>query len=99
VQFLMKYHMIHSHWRFSLPASHGRRLSPERCVQWLWWENGFDFEELTIHGLAEQERELERFVDVTRPYPAWRVALDWPTRRARSLAGRAIGKLERVFSR
>ncbi len=98
IQFLMKYHMIHSHWRFSLPAAHARRLAPERKVQWLWWADGFEFEELSIHGIAEQEHALEQFVEVTRPYPGWRLALDRQTRRVRSMGGRPIQKLHRILS-
>ena len=98
LQFLMKYHTIHSHWRFSFPASYRRSLPPERCVQWLWWEHSFDCEEVTIHGLPGIVRELERFVEVTHPYPAWRLAFDRQVRAADSLARRAANKLRRTLA-
>ena len=82
VLFLPKYHLIHSHWRFSLPAGHARQMPPERAVQWLWWENSFRFSEATIHGTNNLEAELERFVCETRPYAAWRLAVDHRLRRA-----------------
>ena len=47
----MKYHMIHGHWRFSLPASYLRRLPEDRQVQWLFWEDTFDYSETIIHGV------------------------------------------------
>jgi len=46
IQFLQKYHMIHTDRRFHLPPSYRRRLTPETSVQWLWWEGSFDFEEI-----------------------------------------------------
>ncbi len=97
VRFLMKYHMIHTHWRFSFPASHARRLPPERAVQWLWWTDDFDCEEVTIHGVENQERELERFVARVCPYPAWQLAADRQLRRVRCLTGRAVQKLGRAI--
>ena len=95
----MKFHMIHSHWRFSLPLSHAIRQRPEQKVQWMWWEDSFDFEEVIIHGVGNLERELERFVELTRPYPAWRLALDRHARRVRSLLARAMAKLHRIVRR
>ncbi len=91
--------MIHSHWRFSFPVSHAKRQRPEEEVQWLWWEDSFDFEEVIIHGIDEEERELERFVELTRPYPARRLALDKQARRVRTLLTRAIAKLHRIVRR
>jgi hypothetical protein len=89
--------MIHCHWRFSLPASYGRSLPPEQTVQWLWWDNDFDFEEVIIHGLPGLEPELERFVQSVRPYPRWRLNVDRQLRRMKSVAGRAVGMLGRVI--
>ena len=99
LRFLMKFHLIHSHWRFSLPRSHAIRQTPEQQVQWLWWEDSFDFEEVIIHGVGNLERELERFVEQTRPYPAGRLALDRQARRAGSLLRRAIAKMHRIVRR
>ena len=71
IRFLPKYHMIHADWRFHLPSNHLRRLSREACVQWLWWDGRFDFEEITIHGLQAMEAELQRFAQHQCPRPAW----------------------------
>ena len=72
VTFLMKYHLIHAHERYSLPASHLRAMSAERSVQWLFWSDGFAAEERTIHGLDAQAAELASYVARVRPYPAWK---------------------------
>lgn len=98
ILFLPKYHLIHSHWRFSLPASHARRMPPERAVQWLWWERPFHYGETTVHGVENMESELERFVRETRPYPTWRVAADCGLRRLGGLAARAAGGLVRSLT-
>ena len=95
VAFLMKYHMIHSHWRFALPRTYLRRLRPEGHVQWLFWEDRFDFREVMIHGVENIAAELERFVRQTYPYPKWRLRCDAGIRTTRALANRAIQKLLR----
>ena len=75
IDFLMKYHLIHSHWRYSLPASFGASLSEAESVQWLFWDDHFEYRELTIHGLDAQREALESYVRRVRPYPAWRLTL------------------------
>jgi hypothetical protein len=68
ITFLMKYHLLHADWRYSLPPRFLRDLPEARRVQWLFWEGSFDYEERTIHGSHAQAAELERFVQATRPY-------------------------------
>jgi hypothetical protein len=51
IRFVMKYHRIHSHWRLSIPASVLARLPDEQQVQWMFWEDRFTVEEVTIHGV------------------------------------------------
>jgi len=95
VRFLMKYHRIHSHWRFSLPASVLASLQDEQHVQWLFWEDRFTVEEVTIHGVENIERELESYVASVRPYPRWLVTGDAAARRAAGLAGRIRRRAKR----
>jgi hypothetical protein len=97
VRFFQKYQMIHSHWRFSLPQSHVRSMSPERAVQWLWWDESFTFDEVTIHGTGNLEAELERFVRETRPYPKWQLAADKWFRQAAGIASRVMNRLGQAF--
>jgi hypothetical protein len=95
IRFLMKYHLIHSHWRFSFPASYLRGLPEERRVQWLFWEGSFDFQEVTIHGPENIARELEAYVAARRPYPPWRLGLDrrlGEARRVRAGVARRLRK-------
>jgi SAM-dependent methyltransferase len=95
ITFLMKYHRIHAHWRLSFPASHLRTLSEERTVQWLFWEDWFDVEEQTIHGVDEIEMELADYVRRVRPYNQVVVDMD---RAARRLANQ-IGRVRRWAGR
>ncbi len=92
-RFMMKYHKIHSHWRLSLPPRFLRRLPPEGHVQWLFWDDTFQFSETIVHGAPNIEAELARFVERVRPYPRARLAADrwlrtagWYLRRARDKA-------------
>jgi hypothetical protein len=98
VRFMMKYHMIHSHWRLSLPARAFRRLPEERQVQWLFWEGSFSWSEAILHGVDTIEAELERFVRDTRPYPGWLLRADRALRVASSLPRRAVAKARRMAS-
>jgi len=95
LQFLQKFHMINADWRFALPSRFRRFLTSETSVQWLWWENEFEFEEVSIHGLAAQEAELIRFAQMTFPRPGWLFALDRVWRQIASLPRRAGGWLRR----
>jgi SAM-dependent methyltransferase len=98
VRFLMKYHMIHSHWRFSLPQSYYRRLPEERKVQWMFWENTFRFSEITIHTPERQALELERFVSSMWPYPEVMLSADRVWRSAKSFGKRVSGKVRRTIN-
>jgi Methyltransferase domain len=89
ITFLMKYHRIHSHWRYSLPASYWRTLPESARVQWLFWDDTFEFRERTIHGVEHIEAELEGYVRRTRPYAPALVSVDRSVRRGLSFIGRA----------
>lgn len=88
IEFLMKFHRIHSHWRFSLPRAYRDSLPASAHVQWLFWTDRFDCVERTIHGIAATDVELERYVAATHPYPAWRLRASALSRRAASLLSR-----------
>jgi hypothetical protein len=89
IRFLMKYHLVHADWRYSLPSSFLRSLPGDRRVQWLFWHGAFEFSERTIHGSDAQAAELARFVRVTRPYAPGLV-------RAADVAGRLAGLARRA---
>ena len=76
IEFLMKFHAIHSHWRYSLPRAYLDAMAEADTVQWLFWTDRFAFGERTIHGLDAQRAELEAFVARVAPYPGWRRRLD-----------------------
>lgn len=99
IVFTMKYHKIHAHWRFSLPESHLRALDERDQVQWLFWEDRFDFREHHVHGTPAIEEELETFVARHHRYPEWRKTLDTRLRRARYLTRRLPEKLRENLRR
>ncbi len=96
-RFLLKFHTIHSHWRFSLPESYLRSLPEERLTQWLFWEGRFDFSETLVYGAEGITSELERFVQQTHPYPAWRLSLARGCGELHRFKTRAVGKLRRTW--
>ncbi len=97
VSFLMKYHMIHSNFRFSFPASFRERLTNADCVSCLFWEDQFTFEERTIHGLDNIAAELERYVQQIAPYSALRLAIAKAGRPAGELVRRSARQYGRLF--
>lgn len=97
VSFLMKYHKIHSHWRFSIPARYYLSLPEHARVQWLFWEDSFSFSERTIHGPENIAVELERFVRDAHPYPEWLLSTDAACRAALNTARRATRKAAHVI--
>ena len=96
ITFLMKYHLAHADWRYSLPASFLRALPEDRRVQWLFWEGSFQYAERTIHGAEAQAAELARFVEAARPYAPALLRVADAADRAASLARRALRKAHRV---
>lgn len=95
--FTMKYHMIHSHWRFSLPANKFHRLPERLQVQWLFWEDSFGFWERTIHSPDQIAQNLEEFIRRNGGYPDWLLRADERWRFARGLVSRASGKIRRTL--
>jgi hypothetical protein len=98
VDFLMKYHLIHTHWRFSLPKSYMRSLRPEQHVQWMFWEDSFTYSERMARDFAAQVAELEGFVESVHPYPQWRLSADRQVRKAQALTNRVVDKIRRTVN-
>ena len=97
IRFFQKLHTIHTHWKYSLPASYLRKLPESRRVQWLFWTDSFRFREEIINGPAAQAAELEGFVQRTYPYSATRLRAGRIVDSARSFAGRVSGKIRRTI--
>lgn len=95
IQFLMKYHTIHGHWRLSLPAIHFKSLPEERQVQWLFWDDSFEASEKIIHGGDNIVAELEGFVASNRRYPRWRTTTDSQLRTAKRIVTGAARRTAR----
>lgn len=93
IAFLPKFHGIHN-WRYSLPESVLSHLDEKASVQWLFWEDSFDYGETTIHGLDNQLNELARFVNQVRPYSPLLLRTSDATR----LLGRVKRRLQRAFA-
>ncbi len=99
ITFTQKYHLIHTDWRFHLPARFKKTLTPETSVSWLWWEDGFSFEEREIHGLSQTESELERFVRHAYPRPEWLYRVDSIRKQSFSLLHRGFAGIRRRIGR
>jgi hypothetical protein len=98
MKFLQKYHMIHADWRFSLPPRYRARLTVENSVTWLWWNGSFTFEDVEIHGLPAQERELMNFAQSVYPRSGWLLQADSARRQSASFLRRGSSWLKRKLS-
>jgi len=96
LRFLPKLHRIHN-WRYSLPKSVLHGLSETESVQWLVWEDSFEYSEVVLHGDA-QLQELDSFAQRNRPHSRALLAADDCLQSARSLFDRAGNKLRRAFA-
>lgn len=96
IRFLQKFHRIHN-WRNSLPASVLRHLSEEQTVQWLFWQDSFNFHEELVHGEEVQLQEMERFVQKHRRYSPLLLAIDSQAMRAAWMYRRAVNKARRML--
>jgi|LauGreDrversion4_2_1035121.scaffolds.fasta_scaffold315060_1 hypothetical protein len=76
IRFWMKYHSMHSHWRFSFPPSFLPRLTEEEKMMVCWWEGKVEAEEMTIHDHGERARFLADFVASRHQYPKAAYLLD-----------------------
>ena len=95
IRFVQKYHRVHN-WRYSLPKSVLRRLSDEASVQWMFWEDSFEYHEAVLHGDA-QLQELEVFVQRVHPHPRPLLLADTLRSRTASLSRRAVNKARRIL--
>lgn|SRR6266700_433525 len=95
--FIQKFHRIHN-WRYSLPKSILSELSDDESVQWLFWQDSFDFNEVFLHGQAQLD-ELERFVNSVRPYPKLMLQAEDIKRRTLSLPSRALNRMQRFVTK
>ena len=97
IRFLMKYHMIHSHWRFSFPERYLRKLSEAQRNQWLFWGDSFRYSETTIHTPAKQAQALEKYIQRVRPYPETLLQADQAWRRIKFLGTRVRRRIRRAI--
>jgi hypothetical protein len=93
--FLQKFHRIHN-WQYSLPLAVLKQMPEKDKVTWLFWEDAFEFSEVTLHGDA-QTAELSRFVAAVKPYPAALMVADRVAWTVRGLPGRVVGKARRTL--
>ena len=71
VAFRFKSHLIHGCWKYHLPRSYAKRMSPEDEISYLFWEGSFDYREVISFGFVNMAEELESFVRSKQVYPIW----------------------------
>lgn len=87
--FLMKFHFVHSDFRFSIPPEHLQKLGEEAKVLCFWWKDEFRVDERFVHGLDVQMREIEEYVKRNYRYSSSRTILA-AARREVSRVGRGL---------
>ena len=74
LDFMMKFHAIHSSFDLSLPESFLKTLTADQKMLSFFWEDAFEAKEIDIHGLDNIHQELRNFVGQHHRFPAWRRA-------------------------
>ena len=97
ITFEMKYHLIHRKG-LHLPHYTLGLLKPEQTVQWLFWEDAFEFEEASVPlGDEEVKARLRRYVEENQPEASRFFRLMWEIKRPlRPWKNKLIAKLSGV---
>ena len=62
IDFLFKPHILHGREELSFPNAFHKRLTPEQCVEQLWWEGDFEAREVLLFEPGALDAELAGFV-------------------------------------
>lgn len=73
IQFMMKYHNIHTNFQFSFPSSYAKTLKPSELIDFVFWEDSFTFSEKQIHGIENIHKELKDFIASRYQYPKYMI--------------------------
>ncbi|MFC1682111.1 class I SAM-dependent methyltransferase [Nanoarchaeota archaeon] len=69
VIFRFKPHFIHNDWRFHLPKKYKKRMNKEEEVDYLFWDNDFDYCEVIQISRDKIEKYIYDFVKNKKVYP------------------------------
>jgi hypothetical protein len=86
IDFVYKPHFVHGKPAAHFPAGFAAALSPQECVQWLWWTGRFTAAERVFTTPAEIDHYVESFV---QDELARRPAAGAPVRRPRRFLSRS----------
>jgi hypothetical protein len=89
ITFTFKYHHMHSDWGYHLPRKFYRTVEPSRHVQYLFWENAFEFSEQVLVTSDLVSDYLASRVGNYYSYPSYRAQLDILKRRVARLVRRS----------
>ena len=92
MDFRFKTHMLHESWKYYLPKSFKKKLTPENSVSFFFWEGSFQFKETIILSYPLIAKDLENFVRAQHAYPASYYRLDTLRLRLKSLARTLLGR-------
>jgi SAM-dependent methyltransferase len=86
----LKYHSIHSYWKYHLPRRRATALSPGERVQFLFWAGHFNYREQVLITWKEIDNYLTSSVRAYKGYPSWQYSLDGAMRRLYAAASRLV---------
>jgi hypothetical protein len=95
LEFTFKHHVIHGRSSHHFPRAFHASLSDEQKVQWLWWNDSFDFQEQIFIGPGEIDEYLGGFVrdHLAGWQPPATAAASVPRRFARGVKRRLAARL------
>jgi SAM-dependent methyltransferase len=68
ILFRFKHHFLHTHRKYHVPASYNRIIDPSQKITFLFWEDSFEYEEVTGYEFHRETEEFIKSLDIPQYY-------------------------------
>jgi hypothetical protein len=76
IYFLVKPSFINAYWKYHFPAFYGRYLKEEGRIQYLFWKDSFEYEEINLIDCGELMNKIETLVSSVHIYRGYRYQIE-----------------------
>jgi SAM-dependent methyltransferase len=66
--FRFKHHFLHTQRKYHVPASYNRIIDPSQKIVFLFWENSFEYEEVTGYEFHRETEEFIKSLNISQYY-------------------------------
>jgi SAM-dependent methyltransferase len=68
ITFRMKHHFLHTHPQYHIPPYYKRRMNPIKGITFLFWQDTFEYEEMTGYEFHQETRDFIASLHIPRSY-------------------------------